>query len=374
MNRRRYRWPLLALAFLTLIAGGAGWYWYERLDGNIHADSATARELLRYEQERPQPSATGAQNILLIGSDSRTEARNRKYGQANGKRSDTTILLHIAGDRRSTTAVSIPRDLMTGIPSCRRPNGDSSGAQTNQFNFAFSYGGASCTIRTVERLTGLRVDHHMIVDFAGFKDMVNAVNGVEVCVPEAINDKPAKLHLKAGRQTLMGEEALGYVRARKSLGDGSDTDRMARQQEFLASLVSKVKSNGVLLNPLRLAPLLDAATKSVTTDPGLASLTDMYDLVRSLRDVPEADVRFLTVPRQPYRYDTNRDELVQPDAEELFDALRLDTEVPFVSRQVSPVLLGGSRPAQGEDPGADTDPDGGSPAFEGTRPTDDICK
>lgn len=179
-------------------------------------------------------------------------------------------------------------------------------------------------------MTGIRIDHHMVVDFNGFKEMVDAVDGVEICLPKAIDDKDAHLDLPAGRQTLNGEEALGYVRARKTLGDGSDTERMERQQQFLGALVNKMQSNGVLLNPTRLYPVLDAATKSLTTDPGLDSLRDLYDLVRSMRDVPTEQVQFLTVPRQPYRLDRNRDELVEPDAGELFKQLREDKPVAVV--------------------------------------------
>ncbi|NUK13658.1 LCP family protein, partial [Streptomyces lunaelactis] len=153
-------------------------------------------------------------------------------------------------------------------------------SRTVQFNWAFQFAGAACTIRTVEKMSRIRIDHHMIIDFVGFKKMVDAVHGVEVCLPRPVNDVAAHLVLPAGRQTLHGEAALGYVRARKSLGNGSDTQRMERQQQFLGALVKKVQSNGVLLNPTRMYPLLDAATSSLTTDEDLASLTGLYELVR----------------------------------------------------------------------------------------------
>jgi hypothetical protein len=130
--------------------------------------------------------------------------------------------------------------------------------------------------------------------------------------------------------TLNGEQALGYVRARKSLGDGSDTDRIERQQRFLAALVHKAQSNDVLLNPVRLYPVLDAATSSLTTDPALASLRGLYDLVRGVRDIPTERVQFLTVPREPYVHNANRDQLVEPDAGRLFERLRTDTPLEVV--------------------------------------------
>ncbi|MFH8797617.1 LCP family protein [Streptomyces sp. NPDC017941] len=333
-RRRRLRWlryAAVVTAVLVLAAGGLGWAAYTKLQGNITKDTGAAAELARYEKERPTPLVHDAQNILLIGSDSRSGPGNRKYGRDPGtQRSDTTILLHLAADRQSATAVSLPRDLMVDIPGCRRPDGSRTRAQFAQFNWAFEFGGTACTIRTVEKLTDIRVDHHMVVDFAGFKGMVDAVDGVRVCLKEPMEDAAAKVRLPAGPQTLDGEQALGYVRARKSLGNGSDTDRMDRQQEFLAALVNKVRSNDVLLNPAKLYPVLDAATSSLTTDPGLASLRGLYELVRGVRTIPTERVQFLTVPRRSYTYDANRDELVEPAADALFTRLRRDEPVEVV--------------------------------------------
>ncbi|MCC0097865.1 LCP family protein [Streptomyces flavotricini] len=324
-RRRLLRWIALGLALLVLCGGAVGWWLYRKLDGNITEDTSAAAELERYERERPTHAVGGSQNILLIGSDSRSGKENARYGRDRGtERSDTAILLHLPADRRSATAVSIPRDLMTQIPACLTADGSRTAERLAQFNWAYEWGGAACTIRTVEKLTGIRIDHHMVVDFTGFKKMVDAVGGVEVCLKQPMNDSEAKLKLRAGRQTLHGEQALGFVRARYSLGNGSDTERMERQQQFLGSLVKKVQSTGVLLNPGRLYPLLDAATSSVTTDPGLASLRGLYELVRSIRDIPAEQVKFLTVPRRPYVADPNRDELVQPEAARLFEQLRTD--------------------------------------------------
>ncbi|MFD9845845.1 LCP family protein [Streptomyces parvus] len=370
------RWTALAASFLVLIAAGVGWWMYKKLDGNITTDTGAVAELKAYEKERPTPVVVDAQNILLIGSDSRA-GDNRKYGRDDGgsQRSDTTILLHLAADRKSATAVSIPRDLMVEIPSCRTADDKKTRERFTQFNAAFELGGTACTIRTVERMTGIRVDHHMVVDFNGFKDMVDAVDGVEICLKEPINDKDAHLELPAGRQTLNGEEALGYVRARKSLGNGSDTERMERQQQFLGALVNKMQSNGVLLNPTRLYPVLDAATKSLTTDPGLASLRDLYDLVRGMRDVPTEQVQFLTVPRQPYRNNPNRDELVEPDAGDLFKQLREDKPVAVVPADEL------EEAERNQESGRDGKPDDAAsesptptPTYSGSSAADDLCK
>ncbi|MEU5974097.1 LCP family protein [Streptomyces sp. NPDC047315] len=328
-KRHWLRWTALGVSVVLLAGAATTWWFYRKLDANITPDTEAAAELETYEKERPVPVAQDAKNLLLLGSDSRRGKGNSKYGRDDGgsQRADTAILLHLAADRQSATAVSIPRDLMVKVPGCRTPEGGRTTEQLAQFNSAFERGGAACTIRTVEKMTGVRIDHHMVVDFSGFKDMVDAVDGVEVCLKEPVDDPDAHLELPAGRQTLDGEQALGYVRARKSIGDGSDTERMSRQQQFLGSLVKKVQSDGVLLNPSKLYPVLDAATKSLTTDPGLASLKDLYDLTRSLRSIPTERVQFLTVPRQPWAANRNRDELVEPAASQLFRQLREDLPI-----------------------------------------------
>ncbi|MGC5364630.1 LCP family protein [Streptomyces sp. DT24] len=389
-KRHWLRWTALGASFVVLAAAGTGWWLYRKLDSNIKTDTGTAAELKVYEKERPKQVALDAENILLIGSDTRS-GDNREYGRDDGgsQRSDTTILLHIAADRKSATAVSIPRDLMAHIPSCHIKDGKSTRQQFAQFNSAFEMGGTACTIRTIEGMTGIRIDHYMVVDFNGFKDMVNAVDGVDVCLKKPINDDDAHLKLPAGRQKLNGEQALGYVRARKSIGDGSDTERMDRQQQFLGALVNKMQSNGVLLNPTRLFPVLDAATKSLTTDPGLNTLKDLYDLVRGMRDVPTDKVQFLTVPRKPYTQDPNRDELVEPDAGRLFKQLREDAPVAVVPaeqfrkerdsrRDGDSKNPSGSGPEGGENgrkPGvtASGDPSP-APTYSGNNAATDLCK
>ncbi|MFE3586714.1 LCP family protein [Streptomyces niveus] len=380
-KRHWLRWTALGTSVVVLAASGVGWWFYQKLDSNITTDTTAAAELRTYEKERPKPIAVDAKNILLIGSDTRSGAGNGKYGRDDGgsQRSDTTILLHLAADRRSATAMSIPRDLMVEIPSCLTDDGKRSNKQSAQFNWAFQFGGAACSIRTVETLTGIRVDHHMVIDFSGFKDMVDAVDGVEVCLKKPVNDVDAHLKLPAGKQTLTGEEALGFVRARKTIGDGSDTERMERQQQFLGSLVRKVQSNGVLLNPTRLYPVLDAATKSLTTDPGLNTLRDLYDLARGLRNVPTEKVQFLTVPRQPYVNDPNRDELVQPDADRLFAKLRKDEPVSIVSAEEKQAAEntqrdGGSSKTDGKPDDMGPSEASATPTFPGTNAAAGLCE
>ncbi|WP_308011838.1 LCP family protein [Actinacidiphila acidipaludis] len=389
--RRRHRWlRILALCTsLTVLALAGGiWYLYRHLDGNITTDTVTETELKVQASQRPPETPTAAENILLIGSDNRGNG-NEKYGQDSGtQRSDTTILLHLSADRGNATAVSIPRDLMVHVPECTKPDGSTTRPRLEQFNWAFEAAGAACTIRTVEEMTHIRVDHHLIVDFTGFKNMVDAVDGVEVCLAAPVHDQKAHLDLPAGRQKLDGEQALGFVRARYSLGDGSDTERMQRQQAFLASLVKKVRSDGVLLNPVKLYPLLDAATKSLTADPGLDSLSELYGLAQSLQKTPTGAIRFLTAPREPYAADHNRDQLLQPAADQLFAALRADQPVnvsggtpgspssptvsPTASPTDSPTGSPSSPPSGTASPSAGSTPPS-TPTFDGTTADRDIC-
>lgn len=392
-RRRRRRWALgtgLTVTAALVVAAGAGWVVYMKLEGNITPDEAAAAELARFEEERPTALVKDALNVLVIGSDSRSGEENRRYGRDVGtERSDTVILLHLPAGRRSATAVSVPRDLMVDVPGCLHRDGSRTEPEFAAFNTAFERGGSACAIRTVEKLTDIRVDHHVVVDFHGFIEMVDAVDGVEVCLREPVDDEAAGLRLPAGRVTLDGEQALGYVRARKSLGDGSDTERMERQQRFLGALVSKVRSNGVLLNPVKLYPLLDAATSSLTTDPELANLRGLYELVRGLRNIPTERVQFLTVPREPYVRDANRDQLAEPAAEKLFDRLRRDAPVTVAQsgESGSAAESGGGTPyakADGEGTDSngkttekdDSEPSGGTsptPTFSGNTAAEDTC-
>ncbi|MET8558143.1 LCP family protein [Streptomyces sp. NPDC004959] len=396
LHRHWVRWVAFGLAVALLVLTAVVWGFYRKLDRNITEDTSAADELRKYDRERPSSGAKGAQNILLIGSDSRA-GKNKEYGRDGGtQRSDTTILLHVSRDRKHATAVSLPRDLMVTVPACRGTDGKRQDERLAQFNSAFESGGTACTVRTVEKMTNVRVDHYVVVDFEGFKKMVDAVGGVTVCVERPIDDKDAHLKLAAGNQMLDGEEALGYVRVRKTLGDGSDTDRINRQQKFLAALVSKMSGGDVLYNPAKLYPVLDAATSALTTDPGLASLRDLYGMVRDVRSVPTKDVRFLTVPREAYAADPNRDQLVQPDAERLFARLREDAPVgvePRPSGSPSPDASGrpdrtkaggeGAEAARGHDPAgaggdaAGTDRDaartGAGERYRGTTAADAGC-
>ena len=176
-----------------------------------------------------------------------------------------------------------------------------------QFNAAYAVGGPACTIKTVEKITDVRIDHFVVINFAGFKEMVNAVNGVQVCVPEEVNDDIGHIHLPAGTYKVNGNQALDYVRVRHGIGaETGDIGRMKRQQAFIAAMVEKVVSKGTLANPVRLYKFLDAATKSLTTDTGFAHLKELASLGSSLKNIGLDNIQFITVPNEPYEPDPNR--------------------------------------------------------------------
>ncbi|KWX02374.1 Cell envelope-related transcriptional attenuator [Carbonactinospora thermoautotrophica] len=332
--RRALRFTALGVSLALTGCGVAAWAMYEKLSNNIQSEDV-GQALGDDRPAVPQANAAGERplNILVIGSDSRAGTNKRLGGgREDGERSDTTILLHIAADRKSAVALSFPRDILVDIPSCKRPDGTKTWPERKQmFNRAFTYGGSACTIKTVEQLTDVRIDHHVVVDFQGFVNVVDALGGVPIYLPRAVDDKTGNIRLPAGCHLVKGKEALDYVRLRhdESIGgNGGDLGRIQRQQAFLSAMVQRVKSTGVLLNPTRLYAVLDAATKSLKTDPGLSSLGDLMALATSLRDLDTRDIKFVTLPNRPWPHDPNRLEVRNPEAEAVFAALRADQPLP----------------------------------------------
>ena len=256
---------------------------YKKLEGNIHQISD-----IGLGKDRPKkPKVTGPKeplNVLIMGSDDR---KGTNIGGATPGLSDTTILLHLSADRKRAYGVSIPRDAMVERPTCLSKNGKKElPGGIRQFNAAFAVGGPTCTVRTVEHLTNISIDHFVVVNFAGFKDMVNAVHGVTVCVPTEVNDDVGHIHLPEGTYKVNGNQALDYVRVRHDLGAPTgDLGRMKRQQAFISAMISKVYSAGTLTNPVRLYKFLDAATSSLSTDSGFAHLKDLASLGSSLKGI-----------------------------------------------------------------------------------------
>lgn len=277
----------------------------------------------------PGPEIGAPINILLIGSDTR-KGQGGGYGgnnQFSHQLSDTNILVHIAGNREWATAVSIPRDTAIQMPDCQKTDGSTSSGYYGRFNEAYSRGGAACVVKTLEQETGIFIDHFMIVDFKGFINVVDAVGGVDVCLTNAVNDRKSKLNLPKGISTVTGKQALAFVRARGTLGDGSDLSRIRRQQDFLASLVKKVTSAGTLLNPVKVLNIVEAVAGSLTTNPELGSLDGMKTLAFNLQNLRPSTVRFITAP---FATDpTNRARVIfTAKTTELWNSLREDKEWP----------------------------------------------
>jgi LCP family protein required for cell wall assembly len=319
----------LGLGVLLLAAATGTYLFYRQLEGNIeviHPD-------LGDEADRPERGPEGPLNILVLGSD--TRAGQTGVDGAGGDLSDTTILFHLAADRSRAYGVNIPRDLMVRRPECapKDSGGDPVPAEGPvQFNSAYRDGGPGCTARTVEALTGIRLDHIVVVEFDGFKNMVDALGGVPVCLPVAVDDERHKIFLREGSYEVTGDEALSYFRARYGLGDGSDIARMRRQQEFLASMTNKAASVGTLVNPVKLYRFLNAVTSSISTDPGLASLGKLNTLANQVRDIGLSNIKFLTMPIETYALDPNRLQAA-PESTGVWRRLRADR--PLTTRQVA---------------------------------------
>ncbi len=293
-------------------------------------------------------------NILVMGSDSRAGAGNDIDGQTEiGQRSDTTILVHVSADRKTVYGVSLPRDAMVARPECEGADGKTvPGADPAIFNEAFSLGGPSCTVEQVESLTGIYIDHYVTLDFNGFKQMVEAVHGVSVCIPEDIDDSAHGITFEAGTQELDGQKALDYVRERSSTPN-ADIGRMKRQQAFIASMINKVVSAGTLTRPSRFYNFLQAATGSIVTDPGLSSLSKLVNLGWQFRKTDLDNISFITVPFAAYPEDPNR-LIWSDDAAGLWKVILNDKPLPKKYREG---VISADNP-----PGTPAGTPGGSPA------------
>jgi LCP family protein required for cell wall assembly len=274
---------LVLLVFAGLVAAG-GAYVVHRLersyDRNIQrfGDPFTSIP----QQERPAPVNNAAMNVLLLGSDSRISAGDPSQWVVGAQRTDAIMIVHIPADRSAAYVVSIPRDSYVPIP----------GYGKNKINAAFSFGGPALMVRTVEKLTGVRIDHMVVVDFTGFRDITDALGGVTITVPRATSDERASF--RAGTYRMDGATALNYVRQRHHL-PGGDFDRERRQQNWIRSVSGEAISTGTLTHPFTLNKVLTALTKSIATDDSF-TIGEMRDLAVSLRGIHSDDLAMVTAP------------------------------------------------------------------------------
>ncbi|MFF6948902.1 LCP family protein [Streptomyces iakyrus] len=329
-------WTGGSLAFVLIGASGAAYLYYEHLNNNITSVSDDGAGTGGFSKDR-------AINILLIGTDKRTGKGNEGYGDKDSAgHADTTLVLHVAKDRSNATVLSIPRDLITDIPDCPTTQEDGTekiipGQQRTRFNNSLGQEDRtpSCTMRTITELTGLKMDHFMVADFNAVKTLTSAVGGVDVCLAKDIKDKDSKLDLPKGEHTIEGEQALAFVRTRHSVGFGGDLSRIELQQQFLGSMLRKLKSNDTLTSPSKMIKLAEAGTKALTVDSQISTIKKLADLGAELGKFDTKNLTFATVPvvDNPAEKVKATVVLKEPQAQQLFAMVRDDVSLTDVKQQ-----------------------------------------
>ncbi|WP_443048941.1 LCP family protein [Streptomyces sp. NBC_00328] len=326
---------LTLAGLLVLGVGTAGWaYWH--LNQNIKSvdinsalgDDRPAKAVVTPSapvSASASPLPSGALNILVLGSDSRSGKANAKLGggDSSGARSDTAMVVHIDEGRTRATVVSIPRDTLVTRPACPTSSGGTTAVAYNaMFNSAYAIGGPVCAVKTVESLTDVRMDHYIEIDFSGFADLVDALGGVTVTTDEDIDDDKSHLHLTAGEHHLDGTKALALARTRHGIGDGSDLGRIGLQQKLVKALLAQISSAGLLTDPAKLYGVADAVTGSLTTDTGLDSLGELMKLGQSLKSLSSDEVTTVMMPVVTAPSDRNRVIANEPEASDLWASLK----------------------------------------------------
>lgn len=333
------------LVSLVLLAGCTGFFvikdFRDQLSENIIDISDFDKGGTTDEEKPPgDPFAGKALNILVSGIDSRLNA-DYAYGdpdKIDTIRSDTTMIVHISQDRSRVQVVSIPRDLMTTIPSCQSAEGYETYEHYGQFNSAFAdgagkddiAGGIACTKATVELLTGLELDGFVVVDFAGFAHMVDALGGVWFDVPSTIENDDSNICFDPGCQHLDGRRALDYARVRYGVedSDGSDLERIGRQQALVGVIFNTLLSKNFITDMPALLSFLKQTLAALKMSSEFADITDDAGLLMSLASISRENIQFLMMPNTPDDYDPNRVVAVEPDATEVWNALANDEPYP----------------------------------------------
>ncbi|NEA98071.1 LCP family protein [Streptomyces sp. SID13726] len=317
----------MCVAFLVLATAGAGWWFYEHLNGNINSVALDGKG----GSEKADAFGRTPINILVMGSDGRTSKADCKLGggcsqtgvQTGNGNADVQMVVHISADRSNATVMSIPRDTMVNVPACKdSESGQSTSGYYGQINSALQYGPA-CQAATIHQLTGIPIDHFVKLDFSGVVKMSDAVGGVSVCVSDNVYDTYSHLKLSKGTHTLKGEAALEFVRSRHGFGDGSDLGRTVSQHIFLSAMIRKFKSAGTLTDPTAVYDLADAATKALTVDDGLGSVKKLIALAADVNKVPTKRMTFTTMQTAPDPTDDNR-VVVGAGAKSLFASIAGD--------------------------------------------------
>ncbi|WP_328873841.1 LCP family protein [Streptomyces sp. NBC_00287] len=314
-------------AGIVVLGGTGAGYLYFKLNGNINSvdiDQALGTD-------RPDKVDNGSENILVLGSDTRSGSNQDLGGGTDdgSARSDTAMIVHVYKGHKKASVVSIPRDTLIDRPECTDTDGNTHDAASGvMFNSAYTTGGAACAVKTVESITDLRMDHYLEVDFSGFQKLVDDLGGVEITTTEDISDSDSHLDLKAGTHRLTGEQALGLVRTRHGVGDGSDLGRIQLQQAFIKALINQVKDVGIFTNPKKLYDLADTATKTVTTDSDLGSVNKLMSFANGLKGISSSNMTMVTMPVQYDPANANRVLVEETKAKMVWKALKNDQAIP----------------------------------------------
>ena len=314
---------------LTLATGGlALWVRHSIASGMEFIADPFADIPTRAPQQKVAAGEEPAVNILVLGTDSRTSASYPSQWKEGAQRTDAIMIVQVSGDRKTVSVMSIPRDSWVEIP----------GHGQGKINAAYSYGGPSLTIHTVENLTGIHIDHFAVANFESFVALTDEIGGVRVNLktPQTLAGK----ELGAGAQVLNGQQALAYTRERSSLPNG-DFDRVKRQQTWMRSIVSRVLTNGTLSSPTALYSFLKTASRTVAVDESF-TLNQMQSLALETRHLHSNDIAFMTVPTAGTGTSADGQSIVTLDADAdapLFKAFAEDRVSAYLTEHPDAVEL-----------------------------------
>jgi LCP family protein required for cell wall assembly len=346
-KRHVLRW--VAVAAVVIVAGGTlgAYLKYRAVYDSITRVAVPSTAL----GHRPPVYSTNSENILVYGDDNRAGLTpHQQYvlrtGHDQSNNTDTIMLVHISPGRHLLTVISIPRDTMVPVYECDSGPGYT-GQQANpagavQVNSLLQIGGPTCLWKTLEQMTGIRIDHFIGIGMLGFVKVVNDLGGVRVCVPFTVKDPVSGLNLKSGEQHISGIQALAFWRTREDIGDGSDLQRIQRDQFMSAQVVKGVLHSGLLSNPISLLRIVSDAAASMTTDAGM-TVSDLVQIGQSFRNLSGQNVQFITMPNEPWAGNANRVQPMQPEAGEVFGAIARDMTVPKVPTTPDATSTGGAQ-------------------------------
>jgi LCP family protein required for cell wall assembly len=325
---------LLAVAVAVVLVAGVGVVGYNVVSlATNFTDDAVALE----GQEAAPPdlgAIEGGTNLFLAGTDACEPEYEEYFGarctgaDAGGELNDVNLLVHISDNPRRVTVISFPRDLMLPIPECEQEDGSSTPAMSKQpLNSTFTYGGLSCTVKTISKLTGENIPYAAKVTWGGVIEITNAVGGVDVCIANGIKDRYTGIDWPAGTRNIQGLEALQFLRTRHGVGDGGDLGRISNQQQYMSRLARTVVSDEVLTNPATLYKLASVAVDNITPSQSLTNPTKLVQIALALKDVPFEDIVFLQYPTYEDPSDANKVVPNEEAADALFAALAANQQL-----------------------------------------------